>query len=673
MCCSSASDRAKQPDYQLSGAFMRRRIALTVALVFLAAPAFAQGRTQQDLAALRAQRDSLERELQSIAVVERKIMLPMRDGARMQLDVYRPKNASAGVPTIFVRTPYNMNFWDVANGAPADMSTQLTAVKRGYAYVGANERGHFFSEGNYDILGPPLSDGVEEIEWIAAQPWSNGKVGLIGCSSTAEWQMAVAAGSPKGLATIIPQGFGAGVGRVAPYFEQGNWYRGGAVQLLFVSWIAGQQNQVRPMFPPNTSQEDLVRAARLFDLAQRAAPIDWANAFWHLPTRDLIAAAGGPRGVFSDSMPVATGGRMMQRAPNDPAWYRGGLFHDDMKINVPGLWFMSWYDVSTGPNLATFNHVRRTADPAIGNQQYAFIAPTLHCAYRRATENTVVGERSVGDARYDYDALTYGWFDHFLKGENNGLLDTMPKVRYFTMGSNKWQSSDTWPPRGAQPMTFYLSSGGKANTLNGDGRLTLRPPTSNRPDSIVYDPMKPVPSLGGNVCCQGNALTGGAKDQRPIEERPDVLVYTSEPLTEGLEVSGPIDFTVYVSSDRRDSDITVKLLDVYPDGSAYNLDETIQRLRYRDGYDKQVFMEPGRVYKVAVQPMTTSNWFAPGHRIRIEVSSSNFPRFDRNLNTGGNNYDETAALIARNVVHHSRMYPSSLTLSVVRSRGGPAR
>jgi putative CocE/NonD family hydrolase len=652
---------------------MRLRIALTVALVFLAAPAFAQGRTQQELQALRAQRDSLERELQSIAVVERKLMLPMRDGARMQLDVYRPKSAAAGVPAIFVRTPYNMNFWDVANGAPADMSAQLTAVRRGYAYVLANERGHFFSEGNYDILGPPLSDGVEEIEWIAAQPWSNGKVGLIGCSSTAEWQMAVAAQSPKGLAAIIPQGFGAGVGRVAPYFEQGNWYRGGAVQLLFVSWITGQQNQVRPMFPPNTPQEDLVRAARLFDLAQRAAPIDWAKAFRHLPTQDLIENAGGPRGIFADSMPVPTGGAMIQRAPNDSAWYRGGLFHDDMKINVPGLWFMSWYDVSIGPNLATFNHVRRTADPAIGNQQYAFIAPTLHCAYRRATENTVVGERSVGDARYDYDALTYGWFDHFLKGENNGLLDTMPKVRYYTMGSNKWQSSDTWPPRGAEPMTFYLSSGGKANTLNGDGALTLRPPARDRPDSFTYDPTNPVPSLGGNVCCQGNALSGGARDQRGIEERPDVLVYTSEPLTEGIEVSGPIDFTLHVSSDRRDTDITVKLLDVDPDGRAYNLDETIQRLRYRDGYDKPVFMQPGRVYKVAFQPMTTSNWFAPGHRIRIEVSSSNFPRFDRNLNTGGNNYDETAGLVARNVVHHSRMYPSSLTLSVVRNRGGPAR
>ena len=629
--------------------------------------ATAQPGAQRDTV-LVARRDSLERELQRIAVVERKLMIPMRDGTRMQFDVYRPKDAAGPVPTIFVRTPYNMNFWDVQLRAPADMTAQLEAVKRGYAYVGANERGHFFSEGNYDILGPPITDGVDEIEWISSRPWSNGKVGLIGCSSTAEWQMAVAAQAPKGLGTIIPQGFGAGVGRVKPYYEQGNWYRGGAVQQLFISWLLGQQNQVRPMLPPNATQEELIRTAKSYDLAQRLPPVDWAKAFWHLPTQDLIKAVDGPRGIFADSMPgIATGGAMIKRTPNDAAWYRGGLFHDDMKINVPGLWFMSWYDVSTGPNLATYNHVRRTADPAIANQQYAVIAPTLHCAYKRATENTIVGERSVGDARLDYDALTYGWFDHFLKGKNSGLLDTLPKVRYFTMGSNKWQTSDSWPPRTAQPLTFYLASNGRANTRNGDGILTTKAPTSDKPDSFSYDPMNPVRSLGGNVCCQGNAVAGGAFDQQQTELRPDVLVYTTEPLKEGMEVSGPIDVTIYLSSDRKDTDVTVKVLDVGPDGRAYNLDETIQRVRYREGYDKApTFMESGKVYKIALQPMTTSNYFAAGHRLRIEVSSSNFPRFDRNLNTGGNNFDETTGLVARNNVHHSRQYPSTITVSVVK-------
>ena len=648
---------------------MRRRIqrSLLVAALAASAPAlFAQARGGQDVSALRARRDSLEHELESIAIIDRKVMVPMRDGARMATDVYRPKNTTAKVPTVFVRTPYNFNFWDVRTGAPADMTAQLDAVKRGYAYVGMNERGHFFSEGNYDILGPPLTDGYDAIKWMSGQPWSNGKVGLIGCSSTAEWQMAVAAQSPPGLASIIPQGFGAGVGRVKPYYEQGNWYRGGAVQMLFIAWLYGEQNQVRPMFPPNTPQADLVRASKSFDLAQQLPPVDWSKGLTHLPEMDIIKAVDGPRGIFADSMPIATGGAMIKRTPDDPAWYRGGLFHDDMRINVPGLWFMSWYDVSIGPNLATYNHVRNTARPDVANKQYAVIAPTLHCSYKRATENTVVGERSMGDARLDYDALTWGWFDTFLKGDDTHLLDTLPHVRYFTMGLNKWQTSDTWPPKGATTQTYFLSSNGNANTLSGDGSLTPAAPAADKPDSFTYDPMHPVPSYGGNVCCTGNAVVGGSFDQRKMEARPDILVYTTDALKVGTEVSGPIEVTLYVSSDAKDTDFTLKLLDVYPDGRAFNLDETIQRARYRDGYDKQVWMERGKVYKVTLSPMTTSNYFDAGHRIRIEVSSSNFPRFDRNMNTGGHNYDESSGVVARNSVHHSRQYPSSVKITVVK-------
>jgi putative CocE/NonD family hydrolase len=614
-----------------------------------------------------ARRHAIEKELQAIAIVERKLMVPMRDGKRMATDVYRPKDASKKYPTVFVRTPYNFNFWDVRNGAPRDMSNELEAVKRGYAFVQMNERGHFFSEGNYDILGAPLSDGDDAFTWIAKQPWSNGKVGTIGCSSTAEWQLAVAALGNPAYAAMIPQGFGAGVGRVGPYYEQGNWYRGGAFQMLFAAWIYGQQNQVRPMFPPNTSQEELIRASKMFDLAPQMPPVDWSKALRHLPAMDIIKAVDGPLGIFADPMPVDTGGAMMQRAPNDPAWYKGGLWHDNMKINVPGFWFMSWYDVSTGPNLAAYNHVRKTARREIADHQYAVIAPTLHCAYKRATENTIVGERSVGDARLNYDELTWAWFDHFLKGEKNGVLQTMPKVRYYTMGINKWQSSDTWPPLGAQSMSLFLSSGGKANTLNGDGALTNSPPATDSPDRFEYDPMNPAPSRGGNVCCTGNAVAGGAFDQRKIEERPDILVYSTEPLKEGIEVSGPIEVTLYVSSDAKDTDFTVKLIDVYPDGRAYNLDESIQRMRYRNGYDKPlVWMEAGKVYKATLQPMTTSNYFEAGHRIRLEVSSSNFPRFDRNLNTGGKNYDESQGVVARNAVHHSKQYPSEIKITVVK-------
>jgi hypothetical protein len=645
----------------------RRFVIATFLAIVGASTAVPAQRGQTTPAELAEQRWQLENELQSIAVVERKVMMPMRDGVRLATDIYRPKNATGKVPTVLVKTPYNFNYWDVRNRVPADMTQVLNAIKRGYAYVVQNERGHFFSEGNYDILGPPVTDGHDALDWISKQAWSNGRVGLTGCSSTAEYQPAVASTGHPAFAAMNVQGFGAGVGRVGPYYEQGNWYRGGAVQMLFITWIYGQQNQARPMFPKETSQEDLVAASRLFDLAPQMPPVDWSKALWHLPVQDVIKAVNGPRGIFADAMPVATGGRMIQRTPNDPAWYKGGLWHDNMPLNVPGLWFMSWYDVSVGPNLAMYNHVRKTASREIADQQWAIIAPVAHCAYTRASENTIVGERSMGDARLDYQEIVYGFFDQFVKGEPSARLAKLPKVTYYTMGLNKWQTSDTWPPRGAEPMTMYLASGGRANTLNGDGVLTAAPPDADKPDSYVYDPSNPVTSYGGNVCCTGNAIQAGSFDQRKMEEREDVLVYTSEPFKEGVEVSGPITPTLYVSSNVKDTDFTVKILDVYPDGRAYNLDESIQRMRYREGYDRPpVWMEQEKVYKVTLQPLTTSNYFADGHRIRIEVSSSNFPRFDRNLNTGGNNYDEVKGVAAQNRVHHSKQYPSQVTFTVVK-------
>lgn len=662
---------------------MPRLSRATLALACFAAitlPLQAQGPRQNlspaETKALIAKREAIEKQLEDIAIIDRKVMVPMRDGVRMAADIYRPKDTSKQYPIIFSRTPYNFNYWDVRTGTYRDLSMELDAVKRGYVLVEMNERGHFFSEGNYDILGAPLTDADDQFTWMSAQPWSSGKIGLIGCSSTAEWQLAAASLGNKALTTIIPQSFGAGVGKVGPYNEQGNWYRGGAVQMLFIDWLYGQQNQVRPSFPKDTPQSDLIKASKLFDLNPAMPRVDWAKAFEHLPEQEIISAIGGPVGIFSDKMPNTTGGGMIQRTPASPAWRKGGIWNSDTQpINVPGFWFMTWYDVSTGPNLAAYNFVRSTAKGEVKDQQYAVIAPTLHCGYKRATEDTIVGERSMGDARLDYDDLTYAWFDHFLKGEDNGFLQKQSKVTYFTMGSNKWQHANTWPPEGAKPVTLTLASAGHANTLHGDGKLIFpiavpvkrSVPTPDLPDLFIYDPLHPTPSYGGNVCCAANTIpgNGGALDQRKMEERPDILVYSSEPLTQGIELSGPITATLYVSSDVKDTDVTVKVLDVYPDGTAYNLDETIQRLRYRDGDDHLVWMEKDKVYKVTLTPMNTSNYFAPGHSIRIEVAGSNFPRFDRNLNTGGNNYDETTAVTAHTSIHHSTQYPSTLTISII--------
>lgn len=606
---------------------------------------------------LQAQNDIKEKILE-IAILEEKVMMPMRDGVRLATDIYRPKTDEK-VPIIFSRTPYNFNSWGDGKERTRTMERAYEALKHGYAYVVQNERGRYFSEGEWDILGVPLTDGYDAFSWMAEQEWSNGKIGTLGCSSTAEWQMAVAALDHPSHAAMVPQGYGAGVGVVGSYFEQGNWYRGGAEQLLFHAWLYGvEQDKFKPRIPAGATQEDLIRISRFYDLAPENPPVNWKEAFSYLPLKDVLKNVKGKKEIFD---------KMIIRKPNDPEWFEGGLYHDTMDFGIPSFWFVSWYDVSVAPNLELFNYVRENgADAFTKENQYLVIAPTLHCGYTRATENTIVGERSVGDARLNYDEQIYSWFDLHLKREANDFIEKTPRVQYYTMGKNIWQASDSWPPKSAILKTFYLNSEGNANTRFGDGKLTPYPDQrGKRSDSFEYDPMNPVTSYGGGVCCTGNAVQGGAFDQREMEEREDILVYTSDPLEEGIELSGFIESVLYLSSDVKDTDLTIKIIDVLPDGTAYNLDETIQRVRYREGYDKEVFMGKDQVYKVELTPMATSNYFKKGHRIRVEVSSSNFPRFSRNLNTGGDNYDESESVVARNTIHHSKRYPSHIKLPFI--------
>ena len=624
---------------------------MILAIGLLACTAMTETITAQDTALIY-------RKLDSIAVIDQKVMMPMRDGIRLATDIYRPKGEGK-YPIVFSRTPYNFNTWVDGKMTTRTLEEAYQAVSRGYAYVVQNERGRFFSEGEWDILGTPITDGYDALDWMSKQSWSNGKVGLIGCSSTAEWQMAVASQNHPALAGMVAQGFGAGVGRVGKFMEQGNWYRGGAQQMLFTSWLYGtQHDKLAPRLPLGIEQKDLQRIQKFYDMGPEMPRVDWAKGLSHLPVQDIIKNAQGADGIYE---------KMAVRKPNDPAWFKGGLYHDNMPMEVPAYWFVSWYDVSSAPNIALFNHVRNAArSKEIADNQYLVIAPVLHCSYKRAVENTIVGERSVGDARLNYDDLTWGWFDMLLKGEQNDFKSTQPRVRYYTMGANKWQQTTSFPLPNTEIKNFFLSSAGKANTRNGDGALSLTVPSKDVPDTFTYDPMNPVNSYGGNVCCIGNAVQGGSFDQSQMELRNDILVYTSEKLVEGVEITGFIESTLFVSSTGLDTDVTIKLIDVYPDGKAYNLDETIQRLRYRDGYDKEVFMEKNKVYKVDLTPMVTSNYFPAGHKIRIEVSSSNFPRFDRNLNTGGNNYDEAKGIVVENKIHHSKQYPSVIKLPFIK-------
>ena len=376
-------------------------------------------------------------ELAKIAIIDQKVMMPMRDGVRLCTDIYRPKTDEK-VPIIFSKTPYNFNGWRDGEESTRTYRRATEAVKRGYAYVVQNERGRFFSEGKWDILGTPTTDGYDAFSWMSKQAWSNGRIGTLGCSSTAEWQIAVAALDHPAHAAMVPQGFGAGVGRVGKFHEQGNWYRGGAEQMLFFSWLYGVQNdRIRPSFPADATQEELIRNSRYFDLAPERPKVDWVQANKHLPLQDIMKNVNGPVGVFED---------MIRRKPNDPKWFKGGLYHDDMPFGVPSFWFVSWFDVSSGPNIALFNHVReKGTDQYVRDNQFLIISPNTHCGFTRSKEQTMVGDQNMGDTRLDYDEMVYAWFDAKLKQDKGAVK--MPRVQYYTMGKNKWQHQMSGRPR----------------------------------------------------------------------------------------------------------------------------------------------------------------------------------------------------------------------------------
>ncbi|MDZ7645236.1 MAG: CocE/NonD family hydrolase [Woeseiaceae bacterium] len=596
-------------------------------------------------------------DLERISVADTMLMMPMRDGVRLATDIYRPKDAAGKVPVIFIKTPYDFN-----ELGGATLTWAHEAVTRGYAVVIQNERGRYYSEGEWELLGQPRTDGYDALTWLAEQDWSNGNIGTVGCSSSAEWQLALAGQDHPAHKAMVPMASGAGIGRVGEFQEQGNWYKGGVHQTLFGVWLYSVQQTTYPRFPAGMSQEALQRLRTMYDLAPDMPEVDWKKQLRTLPAIDWLEDAGANTGPFRE---------LMARTPNDPAWFEGGLYHDDEDFGVPAYWWNSWFDVSQGPNLALYNHARENAsDPAVRDGQYLLIAPTLHCGFYRIPEHEdlVVGDLNVGEVELPVYEQMFAFFDHYLKGETSDTMRNLPRVQYYTMGENAWESADAWPPRDATMRSLYLDSDGRANSVFGDGRLGWSRRDGAAADHYTYDPMNPVPALGGGVCCNQDAAKGGSFDQRGIEARADVLVYTSQPLNEDTQVSGFVRPTLYVSSDARDTDFTVKLVDVHPDGTAYNVDDTILRARYRDGFEEAVFMEEGEVYELRPTPMSTSYLFMEGHRIRVEVASSKFPQYMRNLNTGGNNYDETEGVEAHNTIWHTAEYPSRIDLPVMPSQ-----
>lgn len=598
--------------------------------------------------------EALKTELADHADAKLAVLVPMRDGVGLSTNIYTPKQGKGPFPVILWKTPYSEH--DIKGGT---LRYAVQAVRRGFVFVVQNERGRYFSEGEYEILGKPQTDGYDTLSWLAAQEFSNGNIGTLGCSSSAEWQLALAGLDHPAHKAMVPMSAGAGIGKVGRFQEQGNWYTGGVPRSLFIAWLYNVDNPLRAQIPSGLDQPTRARIAGYNSLAASKPKVDWTKQIKHLPAAEILKDLDEPAGTFET---------LIARTPGDPAWREGGLYHEDMGWGVPSLWFNSWYDVSIGPNMELFNHARTAGkDNETRDNQYVVIAPVVHCGYGKLGPDTVVGDREMGDTSFDVEGAIFGWFDRWLKGDRKAFPATTPHVQYFNMGENEWKAAQQWPPASARNIRLYLHSGGNANSLYGDGKLSPAMPEADEPtDSYHYDPLNPVQTIGGGDCCNGGMVIPGAADQRLVEARNDVLVYTSEPLETALDVTGFVDAVLNISSSAKDTDFAVKLVDVAPDGTAWIIGDTIQRARYRDGYDEQKMMVPGEVYTIKPTPMTTSIRFGKGHRIRVEITSSNFPKFVRNLNSGGDNAKESTAIVADNSIHHDAVNPSYIDLPVVK-------
>ena len=575
--------------------------------------------------------------------LERSVPVPVSDGVRLSTDLYFPEGAPQPFPVILIRTPYDKNGFRTSNPAARIFAGQ------GYVAAVQDVRGRFESAGEYLVSAYDRRDGSDTVDWLARQPWSTGKIGTYGCSYLGENQMQLAAERNPHHAAALPQA-GGGSRRFFGIYLDGAFELSSAV-----GWFsrAGSKYYLAP--PAGASAEFWARWGDYFHPAPQLPEIDYRRVFRSLPLLDMMKEAGGL---------VTDWEGFVSHDPGDPWWKQFGYIDDTDRFDVPALHVNGWYDLGVADTLALFGLLSRNAVTDRGrDHQFVLISPATHCRSETTSRQTLIGARPLGDARRDYYSFYLRWFDYWLKGIENGVTSE-PKVQIFVMGKNEWRGENEWPLARTRFTPYYLHSQGRANSRFGDGVLSLEKPETEPADRFVYDPAFPVPSVGGPICCNPDTAEG-AFDQSSLETRQDVLVYTTPVLTSGLEVTGPMQLVLYVSSSARDTDFTAKLVDVYPDGNAYNVQEGILRLRYREGYQKKLWMDPAEIYKVTIDLQATSNHFGPGHRIRVEVSSSNFPRFDRNLNTGGDIYSETECQIARNTVHHSARYPSHLLLPVI--------
>ena len=572
--------------------------------------------------------------------IDKDVAMTARDGTTLRADVYRP-DGPGRFPVLLSRLPYDKN----GRRRPGDIDV---FVDHGYVVIIQDTRGRFASDGDaYVPLFPEANDGYDAVEWAAGLPYSNGRVGTMGQSYLGATQYLLAPTRPPHLRAAFP------ASAPADFHQAWVYHTGGAFEL-------GWQIPYAILMARDTIARKGLTQSLLPRLERElvAAVTPWA------PPLSPAAYNRLPLTAWAELLePVAAYVGDYLRHPSDgPAWWSLNLERQHGEIDVPMYHVTSWYDIFLHGGIANFCGLRRHArTEAARAAQKLLIGPWAHLFPYTSPTSTGTGEIDFGPAALiDLHEVQLRWFDHWLKGIDTGILDE-PPVKIFVMGVNRWRDEHEWPPARARYTPYYLHSGGRANTAGGDGTLSATPPGDEAADRFVYDPGDPVPTRGGNTLI----LAMGVMDQRPVEARADVLVYTSAVMTDPLEVTGPVVVTLHAASSAHDTDFTAKLVDVRPDGYAQNLADGIVRARYRSSRQSLSLLTPGEVSRFTVDLWATSHVFLPGHRIRLEIASSNFPRFDRNLNTGEDQATGTRWQPAHQTVFHDARYPSHVVLPII--------
>jgi uncharacterized protein len=582
--------------------------------------------------------------LEGVAEYLTVVPVPMRDGVRLSANIILPRGAVAQkLPVILIRTPYTPSS-ELSEPLAPPLLSRL--VRNNYAVVIVNDRGTQWSEGSYQWLKGANHDGYDILDWITQQAWSNGKVGTFGCSSSGESQPPLATVNHPAHKAMVEMAGATAAGSIPGYRDQGIFYHGGVPDLAWSWWYHRFGLKDHPVMPAGLDQDSRSRVAASFSPEPSYGMVDFLALASHLPSEDILQASGIPKTEWD---------RLIRLTPSSAEWKEFDFVREGDRTQVPGLHIDSWYDVIEAyPTVRLFQYLSGNSP-----NQHLVMGPTAHCRMGTETEATSVGDREVGDGRFDYVTMITRWFDRWLKDDRSA--PELPAVQYYVLNSSQWKTSDSWPPKGGHSVRLFLSSDGHANSASGDGSLRAQKPTSGAAaDEFIDDPMHPVPSLGGS-CCSHQV----AREQSGIEARQDVLVYSSDPFAQTTRIVGDVIVTLAVDSSAPDTDFMVKLLDVDADGHAYNLTDTAARMRYRDGAGAIALMQPGKTYSVTLTGMVTATDLLPGHRLRIEVASTNFPNYERNLNTGGHNSDETAAHVARNRVLHDGGHASFIEFTTL--------